>query len=40
MRLRIALSVLPVVLIAVGLNVTSDDSFYLPINAIWAIVTL
>ena len=40
MRLRIALSVLPVVLIAVWLNLTSGDSFNLPINAIWAIVTL
>ena len=40
MRLRIALSVLPVVLIAVWLNLTSDDSFNLPINAIWAVVTL
>ena len=40
MRLRVALSVLPVVLIAVWLNLISDDSFNLPINAIWAIVTL
>ena len=28
------------VLIAVWLNLTSDDSFSLPINAIWAVVTL
>ena len=39
LKLRIALSVLPVVLIAVWLNLISDDSFNLPINAIWAIVT-
>ena len=40
MTSRIALSVLPVVLIAGWLNLASDDSFNLPINAIWAAVTL
>ena len=40
MRIRIAVSVLPVVLIAGWLNLASGDSFNLPINAIWAIVIL
>ena len=40
MRIRIALSVLPVVLIAGSLNLASGYSFYLPTNAIWVIVTL
>ena len=34
------MSVLPIVLIAGWLNMASDDSFFLPTNAIWAIVTL
>ena len=41
MRIRVALSVLPVVLIAGWLNIAaSGDSLYLLTNAIWAIVTL
>lgn len=40
MKFRIALSVLPVVLIVGWLNLASGDSLYLPTNVIWAIITL